>query len=88
MFNFASFGTYALNFHGGIGQGDQSTMYYTPIYYSSPYVQIPEVRPLYYGMYLFAQTTRENSVVISPTVTTTDNLIKTWTVYDQVNNSK
>jgi len=80
LFNYVNIGVRGVNFHGGSGG------YYTSFAYSSPTSQIPEVRPIYYGQYLFAQAIKSNSRLINTTVThTTNELVKVWAVHDGTN---
>jgi len=76
LFNFASLNVQAVNFHGGIG-------HYTAIFYNDVSQLTPDVRPLYYGMYMFALATKRNSVLIDAPFTATDPLIKVWLLHDQ-----
>jgi len=74
MFNMAAVNILRINFHGG-GEG-----YYTPIGYKSPTSEVPDVRPLYYAMWVFARVTSYNAVILETNTKTTNNLIKTWAV--------
>jgi len=77
LFNYVNIGVKGVNFHGGSGG------YYTSFAYSSPTSTIPEVRPIYYGQFLFAQAIRANSRLIDANVThTTNELVKVWAVRD------
>jgi len=81
LFNYVSIGVKGVNFHGGSGG------YYTSFAYGSPTSQIPEVRPIYYGQYLFAQAIKANSRLINVSIThTTNELVKVWAVRDGSSN--
>jgi len=81
LFNYVNIGVKGVNFHGGAGG------YYTSFAYNSSSSQIPEVRPIYYGQYLFAQAIKADSGLIQNVtiVSTTNELIKIWAVHDNQN---
>eukprot|EP01088_Endostelium_zonatum_P013530 TRINITY_DN2818_c0_g1_i1.p1 TRINITY_DN2818_c0_g1~~TRINITY_DN2818_c0_g1_i1.p1 ORF type:complete len:499 (-),score=79.48 TRINITY_DN2818_c0_g1_i1:80-1576(-) len=72
MFNLAAVRVDSLNFHGGAGSP------YTAISYPSASSNIPQVRPLYYAMWLFALTTNDYAELVKTEVTTSNKFIKVW----------
>eukprot|EP01120_Amphizonella_sp_Union-15-10_P007806 TRINITY_DN2681_c0_g1_i1.p1 TRINITY_DN2681_c0_g1~~TRINITY_DN2681_c0_g1_i1.p1 ORF type:complete len:487 (+),score=97.64 TRINITY_DN2681_c0_g1_i1:46-1506(+) len=77
MFNLANVSAWGVNFHGGVRS------IYTPIAYDNTDPSLPDVRPLYYAMWLFGRTTSHYSRLYNSRVSTTNPLIKVWTVYGQ-----
>lgn len=81
MFNLASVGVKGVNFHSG------SDSHYTPFSFnvfkssSDRYVYKPTVKPLYYGMLLFAQATSNKSRLLPVSFQTTGN-VKVWATMD------
>jgi hypothetical protein len=66
-----------INFHNG------EANYYNVFTYPWLEANYIEVKPLYYGMYLFAYATRTNSSFVNVTVTSTDGLyLKSWGLLD------
>lgn len=79
MFAVASVGVSRWNFHGGtLGA-------YSPIWYNSSATpeDIPDVRPLFYGMWAFANATARNPYVYNATVETRNQYIKAWYIVDE-----
>lgn len=82
MFELVRSGCVGINFatEGG------STVYYSPFTYSSTFTGSGKVgiRPLYYGMLLFAKTAQGNAKLIKQTFTSAidSNQIKVWSVKD------
>jgi len=77
LFNLASIGVKGMNFHGGSGAA------YTAINYKAQSDTVPDVRPLYYGLWFFSQIARNQPKIIVPTVTSSNALIKVWPVVDK-----
>mmetsp|Transcript_29308 Transcript_29308/g.32554 ORF Transcript_29308/g.32554 Transcript_29308/m.32554 type:complete len:489 (-) Transcript_29308:25-1491(-) len=77
MFNLAKVNAAGINFHGG------PRSIYGPIDFDFSDPNVPDVRPLYYAMWVFATTTSHNSVIVDSKVTSDDSLVKVWTVKNQ-----
>ena len=84
MFELVRSGCVGINFatEGG------STVYYSPFTYSSTFTGSGKVgvRPLYYGMLLFAKTVQGNAKLIKQTFTSAidSNQLKVWSVKDTI----
>jgi len=72
LFNLASIDVKGMNFHGG-GEGP-----YTAIGYTSQNSTVPDVRPLYYAMWVFATATRSEPKILASKVTSSNPMIKVW----------
>jgi hypothetical protein len=72
LFNIASVNVKNWNFHGSINAA------YTTIAYNSTDSVIPEVRPQYYGLRMFAEATSYMAQIVQTDVTTTNEFIKVW----------
>jgi len=74
LLNMASINVRGMNFHGG-GTGP-----YTAIAYKSVNDLIPEVRPLYYGLWAFSDICKNEARILEMTLDSPNNLIKAWAV--------
>jgi hypothetical protein len=87
LFNWANIGASNVNFHmaGLNGNGDSFNKkgFYSAFAFDNAESQIPEVRPLYYGILFFAQAAGGDSVILPMTTESADNQIKVWAVYDK-----
>ena len=77
LFNVAAVGVERWNFHGGPDGA------YAAVAYDDITVDMPDVRPMYYGLRAFAEATASNSVLYSvKNVTGNNGFIKAWAVTD------
>jgi hypothetical protein len=76
LFTHAAAGLQRWNFHGCYHGA------YTAIAYADPSQDIPQVNPLYYGMWAFTAATAKHATVLGKTVKSTNELIKVWPTRD------
>jgi len=79
MFSVASVNVAGVNFHGG-SQGA-----YTPIAYNSFSSNVPDVRPLYYALYLFSEVTKNYAKILKTDITSDNAAIRVWVVQNFAN---
>ena len=71
------------NIHGCYTQSS----IYSAITYPNLAVDIPDVHPLYYGMWVFATATAHNAIIYNTTIQSTNDLIKVWITRDAMNST-
>lgn len=75
MFASAAAGVSRWNFHGGPRSA------YTPVYYPDLlHSDAPLVRPVFYGMWMFAEATRGGAALVAANVTSSNELVRAWAV--------
>jgi len=74
LLNLAAINVKGFNFHGG------SSGYYTAIAYTSEDDPIPDVRPLYYGLWVFSEIAKLDAKLLQVDVKSTNSLVKVWAV--------
>jgi hypothetical protein len=78
LFNVAAVGVTRWNFHGCFAGA------YTAIGYNNTSADIPDVRPLFYGMWVFTEATAHHAVIYNTTtVSSTNSYIKSHSTLDQ-----
>jgi len=74
LFNLASVNIKGINFHGG------PKAIYTAIDYSSVDESVPEVRPLYYAMWVFTEAIKNDAKILQINVNSSNPFVKVWAV--------
>jgi len=83
LFNVAAVGIDHFNFHGG---GSSTESYSAFVYRNGTKDPTPVVQPLYYGLRLFAEATRDEFQIVNTTIhNTTNSMIKVHSGYTREN---